>query len=160
MNFMEEFRPRQDTVRLHDAMIINFETLANQVKAANDIQSKQLAEWFIGTLAGMYQWIVAQATDLADYSHAIISRVESDGGLDEDTFSLLTRINTHMEKLNDLFEEMKEVLPENILELGAKNKELSKELDEFVSSVESNNESEGEDEEPLFEDDNESSDEE
>jgi Rad3-related DNA helicase len=140
-------------------MLANFEALAQQVKASNEIPTKQLAEWFVGTLAGMYQWLVSQATDLADYSQAIASRVDSDNGMDEDTFNLLTKLNSHLSELNNLFEEMKEILPENVLALGEKNKDLSKELGEFLSSVENSNESdnEDEDEEPLFEDDGDSS---
>lgn len=152
MNFMDEFKPRPDTVRFHDTLIANFENLAKQVKVTQDIPSKQLAEWFVGTLAGMYQWIVSQATDLADYSQAIVSRMDSDSGLDEDTFNLLSRLNDHMVELNKLFGEMKEILPENVLALGKKNEELLNELSGFLASLESSNESD-EDDEPLFEED-------
>lgn len=149
---MYEFKPRPDTIRFHDTLIVNFENLAKQVKNSTDIPPKQLAEWFVGTLAGMYQWIVSQATDLADYSQAIVSRIDSDSGLDEDTFNLLTKLNAHMIELNTLFEEMKEILPENVLALGERNKELSNDLSGFLASLESDNDMD-EDDEPLFEED-------
>jgi len=146
MDYMSEFKPRIETIRFHDTLINKFQELADLVKDSPEIDGKQASENILGILAIMYQWVVSQGSDLANYSQAIASRIDSNDGMDEDTFNLLTRLSLHLEELDKLFSEMKEVLPENVVALGGRNQEFCKELKDLLSSIEG----EDGDEESLF----------
>ena len=153
MDFMSEFRPRPGTVQLHDALAIQLDQLDRRIKTSNNITGKQVAEHMMGLMLGFHQWTIAQTTDLADYTQAIAGRMEGEGNLDDEDFSVLAAVHEHLEGLQKLFEEMKGLLPPNVLALGDRNKELMTALADILD-VAVEDESEGEDA-PLFEDDEE-----
>jgi hypothetical protein len=151
MDYMTAFKLSPDTIRSHDALAPQLEQLAKQIQSANDISGKQAADQFLRIIISMYQWIALQGKDFAEYAQSIAARVDSDsGGIDEETFEMLTKLSSHLEDLNNLFEEMKEVLPEKVVALGDRNKIFSDNLKTFLSSLDSGDEDEGEQEESMF----------
>jgi len=158
MTFMQEFRPRPATTTLHDALAMELDQLDRRIKTSNNIPSKTLAEHVMVLLLGMHQWIAAQGQDLADYSQAIAASVDGSiepASLGDDDIELLGAIHDHLEEIKKLFDEMKAVLPENVVKLGERNNELLAALDELIEEQEVGGEGETEegDEGDLFETD-------
>lgn len=147
MDFMSEFRPREATVQLAELHTQGINQLDQHIKAFNNPAMKQFASQLMAAHLLLHQWAISQTTDLADYAQAIASRLEG-GGLDDEDFELLAGVHAHLEELQKLFEEMKGLLPPNVLALGEKNKTLMAALGEILES-----DAVAEDEDtPLFED--------
>lgn len=148
MDFMQEFRPRPETVQLQEAFGIQLGQLDQRIKTLNNPGVKQVVEHLLASMLVFNQWVVSHNNDFIDYMHAVTSRVEG-GGLDDDEFAVLSAVHSHLEEIQKLFEEMKELLPPNVLALGERNKELMAALGDILE-VES-----GDEEAPLFADDEE-----
>lgn len=151
MDFLQEFRPRAGTVQLHDALAIQLDQLDRRIKTSNNITGKQVAEHMMGLMLGFHQWTLSQSTDLADYAQAVAARLDNAGGLDDEDFATLAAVHEHLEELQKLFEEMKGLLPPNVLALGERNKELVASLAEMLE-VAGDDEGEETEDAPLFED--------
>jgi hypothetical protein len=147
MDFMSEFRPREGTVQVAEALSAQLGQLDQQIKTFNNPAMKQFASHLMAAQLLLHQWTISQTTDLADYAQAIAARMEGEGNLDDEDFATLAAVHEHLEGLQKLFETMKGVLPPDVIVIGERNKELTAALAELLDVA-----GEGDDEAPLFDD--------
>jgi len=148
MDFMTEFRPREATVQVADALAAQLGQLDQQIKAFNNPAMKQFASHLMAAQLLLHQWAISQTTDLADYAQSIAARLDTEGSLDDESWAVLEAIHAHLEEIQKIFEEMKALLPPNVLPLGERNKEMISALAEVLDLTAAG----GTEDEPLFDD--------